>query len=501
VPLLLVARSLVTGRLPEDSNIDTLLDDVVNSTTLSSLLHERLVLCVKRDFVSECLLFPLLNKKEEFKFQKTSIHHSSCGTTCLYHLTCCWCESNPRRSKLVLHIYNMLSSPSPSPASQRKNDDDDDDEKGFGEGFACCYLVASLSEQLKGKTYVGFTVNPKRRLLQHNGQYANAGAKYTKKLRPCEMVFCVHGFPTKTQALGFEWAWQNPTTSRAVKDLAQNKLKIGSRHSTILNKSLLGLAMLNLSPWRHLPLVIHFFDDTHKRDVIENAEKKDVNIPSHVRVEVGEMNELDAYVKECNPTKTSKKKRRKREDSDDDDDDLESEDFLPLQSQDSDIFMSSQRVSKQQHQQHQQHVCEVCLRQSNSIEGGNNTDSEYADEVCCTCSLCGAHAHLVCLAENFFKYGRDLHSDKENRDEDAIHKSYELIPEKGQCPRCDRVQSWGDVLASRSRGKRNVAPKHRAQDSADKEMNTAEKRAQKRAKINSWTEEIEIDSLSPPAFA
>ena len=162
--------------------------------------------------------------------------------------------------------------------------------------------------------------------------------------------------------------------------------------------------------------------------------------------------------------------------------------------------MSSQRVSKQQQQQ-QQHVCEVCLRQSNSIEGGNNTDSEYADEVCCTCSLCGAHAHLVCLAENFFKYGRDLHSDKENRDEDAIHKSYELIPEKGQCPRCDRVQSWGDVLASRSRGKRNVAPKHRAQDSADKEMNTAEKRAQKRAKINSWTEEIEIDSLSPPAFA
>ena len=454
----------------------------------------------KAGFRFECV-FLSSSQKRRVQISKIT-RHSSCGTTCLYHLTCCWCESNPKRSKFVLHIYNMLSSPSPTPASQRKNDDDDDDddEKGFGEGvFACCYLVASLSEQHKGKTYVGFTVNPKRRLLQHNGQYANAGAKYTKKLRPCEMVLCVHGFPTKTQALGFEWAWQNPTTSRAVKDLAQNKLKIGSRHSTILNKSLLGLAMLNLSPWRHLPLVVHFFNDTHKRDVLENAEKKDVNIPSHVRVEVGEMNELDAYVKECNPTKTSKKKRRKRDDNDDDDDDLESEDFLPLQSQDSDIFMSSQRVSKQQHQQH---VCEVCLRQSNSIEGGKYTDSEYADEeeVCCTCSSCGAHAHLVCLAENVFKYGRDLHSDKENRDEDEIHESHELIPEKGQCPRCDRVQSWGDVLASRSRGKRNVAPKHRAQDSADKEMNTAEKRAQKRAKINSWTEEIEIDSLSPPAF-
>ena len=338
----------------------------------------------------------------------------------------------------------MISSQSPSSTSkmQRNNDDDedDDDEEYNGGGgvkikshtFACCYLVASLSEQHKGKTYVGFTVNPKRRLLQHNGQYANAGAKYTKKLRPCEMVFCVHGFPTKTQALGFEWAWQNPTTSRAVKEVAQNQLRIGSRHSTILNKSLLGLAMMSLSPWKHLPLVVHFFDESHKREVLKNAEKKAVTIPSHVRIEVGEMSRLDAYVKACNTPKPFKKKRRTEKD---DGDDLlleESEDFL----HESDEL-----------------VCEVCLRKSKNIEKGNRNivDDEGEEEVCCTCLYCGAHAHLVCLAKSFFECSRDsLCDDKENHSKGEI--SYdELIPEKGKCPRCDRMQTWGDVLASRAR--------------------------------------------------
>jgi structure-specific endonuclease subunit SLX1 len=346
----------------------------------------------------------------------------------------------------------MISTQSPSSASrmQRNIDDEDDDEEeeynGGGERvkikshtFACCYLVASLSEQHKGKTYVGFTVNPKRRLLQHNGQYANAGAKYTKKLRPCEMVFCVHGFPSKTQALGFEWAWQNPTTSRAVKEVAQNQLRIGSRHTTILNKSLLGLAMMSLSPWKHLPLVVHFFDESHKREVLKNAEKKDVTIPSHVRIEVGEMSKLDAYVKTCNISKPFKKKRRTEND---DGDDLleESEDFL----HDSDEL-----------------VCEVCLRKSKNIENGgdrNSVDDEGGEEVCCTCLDCGAHAHLVCLAKSFFERSRGLLlcDDKENYHCKGETSSDALIPEKGKCPRCDRMQTWGDVLASRARAAKKL---------------------------------------------
>lgn len=57
--------------------------------------------------------------------------------------------------------------------------------------------------------------------------------------------------------------------------------------------------------------------------------------------------------------------------------------------------------------------------------------------MCCTCLDCGAHAHLVCLAKSFFECKSETSSD-------------ELIPEKGKCPRCDRMQTWGDVLKARA---------------------------------------------------
>ena len=93
---------------------------------------------------------------------------------------------------------------------------------------------------------------------------------------------------TKTQALGSSGLGKSSVEGRERPGAEQTQ----DWKSAFDNfEKLLGLAMLNLSPWRHLLLVVHFFNDTQKRDVLENAGKKDVNIPSHVRVEVGEMNE------------------------------------------------------------------------------------------------------------------------------------------------------------------------------------------------------------------
>ena len=69
------------------------------------------------------------------------------------------------------------------------------DDRGGGAGsslgaFYACYLVGSLNPAMKGRSYVGFTVNPERRIRQHNGVLA-AGARYTRRLRPCEMVLLV----------------------------------------------------------------------------------------------------------------------------------------------------------------------------------------------------------------------------------------------------------------------------------------------------------------------
>ena len=45
-----------------------------------------------------------------------------------------------------------------------------------------------------------FTVNPRRRIRQHNGEITS-GAWRTKRKRPWEMVLCIYGFPTNVSAL------------------------------------------------------------------------------------------------------------------------------------------------------------------------------------------------------------------------------------------------------------------------------------------------------------
>ena len=69
-----------------------------------------------------------------------------------------------------------------------------------GGGFFCCYLLRSLCPRSKSRTYIGFTVNPRRRIRQHNGEIAS-GAWRTRRGRPWEMVLCIHGFPSNVAAL------------------------------------------------------------------------------------------------------------------------------------------------------------------------------------------------------------------------------------------------------------------------------------------------------------
>lgn len=74
-----------------------------------------------------------------------------------------------------------------------------------------CYLLQSLSSP--SKTYIGYTVNPHRRIKQHNG-IIKGGANYTSKFRPWKFICITEGFESEQQGLKFEWAWQNPKRSR-----------------------------------------------------------------------------------------------------------------------------------------------------------------------------------------------------------------------------------------------------------------------------------------------
>ncbi|KAM0051135.1 putative GIY-YIG endonuclease [Helianthus debilis subsp. tardiflorus] len=164
---------------------------------------------------------------------------------------------------------------------QRSNDSEDDDKSGF---FAC-YLLTSLCPRYKGHTYIGFTVNPRRRIRQHNGELCS-GAWRTKKKRPWEMVLCIYGFPTNVAALQFEWAWQHPVESLAVRNAAVGFKSLGG----LANKIKLAYTMLTLPAWNNLNLNVNFFSTKYTKHYAGCP-----TLPSHMRVHIRSMDELPCY--------------------------------------------------------------------------------------------------------------------------------------------------------------------------------------------------------------
>ncbi|XP_012571281.2 uncharacterized protein [Cicer arietinum] len=160
-----------------------------------------------------------------------------------------------------------------------------ENEGGDGEGFFACYLLASLNPRFKGHTYIGFTVNPRRRIRQHNGEIG-CGAWRTKKKRPWEMVLCIYGFPTNVSALQFEWAWQHPVESLAVR-----KAAVGFKSlSGIANKIKLAYTMLTLPSWQSMNMTVNFFSTKYMKHCAGCP-----NLPQHMTVEMGSMDELPCY--------------------------------------------------------------------------------------------------------------------------------------------------------------------------------------------------------------
>lgn len=78
-----------------------------------------------------------------------------------------------------------------------------------------CYMLEAVDGG-RAKTYVGATVNPDRRLRQHNGELSG-GARATSGRRWARR-FLVGGFPDERAALRFEWRWKYLTRTGAPGD-------------------------------------------------------------------------------------------------------------------------------------------------------------------------------------------------------------------------------------------------------------------------------------------
>ncbi|CAK9167013.1 unnamed protein product [Ilex paraguariensis] len=158
-------------------------------------------------------------------------------------------------------------------------------EKEKGGRFFSCYLLTSLSPRHTRSTYIGFTVNPRRRIRQHNGEI-RSGAGRTKNKRPWEMVLCIYGFPTHVAALQFEWAWQHPVESLAVRKAAATFKSL----SGLTNKIKLAYTMLTLPAWQSLKLTFNFFTTKYQKHTAGCP-----SLPKHMKVQVCSMDELPCY--------------------------------------------------------------------------------------------------------------------------------------------------------------------------------------------------------------
>lgn len=95
----------------------------------------------------------------------------------------------------IFENLNQYIISNPTPSDTRK-----DNTQKYQSYYV--YLLQSINNERK--TYIGYTIDPVRRLRQHNGEIMG-GAKKTKDARPWRMICYVTGFPNSRTALQFEW--------------------------------------------------------------------------------------------------------------------------------------------------------------------------------------------------------------------------------------------------------------------------------------------------------
>ena len=297
--------------------------------------------------------------------------------------------------------------------------------KSSGTNFFMCYLLRSLNVKHPKSTYIGFTVHPKRRIRQHNGEISG-GAFRTRKKRPWDMGCVVQGFPNKVSALQFEYAWTNPNRSRLLKGFVGKTKKYGFN-----NKMELLAILLSVEPFANYGLSVHCqhedvlgiwnkIVDSSKSKKGRKGRNTDIRIKdlSHlkdtVQVSVGPLDDLKVYQDQENVPARSNTMRSKP----------------TLQSQAKD----KRNVSNMDWPDNLSVNLDNCVFCDDLLNSSNG----YAK-----CPNCQVKGHLVCMSEKL------LYNDP-----------LSLLPKQGVCPICDAPVKWSNMIV---RGNRTITPRQSPQ--------------------------------------
>mmetsp|Transcript_25234 Transcript_25234/g.42568 ORF Transcript_25234/g.42568 Transcript_25234/m.42568 type:complete len:304 (+) Transcript_25234:87-998(+) len=266
-----------------------------------------------------------------------------------------------------------------------------------------CYLLHSVKTPKSTSTYVGFTVDNRRRLRQHNGEIT-AGAKQTSRGRPWEHVVIISGFPNKIVALQFEWQWQHPANSRLVRDVLDcnpNRRGVNSKLDVLY-------CILQTNLWRQLDLQVNIF----RKSAFEYFTKK----AAAPRCQLWPS--LDVFHTTCCQ--------------------------VPIDSNKENEPMSRALSGECS----QDGVCVLCSGSTWAALSWN-------------CLGCGVAAHIACLASSAFAVADGCSSGKEDTVQSIyfqcdLQESSSLVPRSVRCLSCGEVVSWRDVALLAHRECRGV---------------------------------------------
>lgn len=276
------------------------------------------------------------------------------------------------------------------------------------EDFYGVYLLYNINPSFKGRIYIGYTVDPNRRIQQHNTGIQAGGARKTSGRGPWEMVLTIHGFPNNISALRFEWAWQNPNASRRLKHLPKKK----RTESAYQYHFRIVCEMLRTGPWHRLPLTIRWLKQEYQQEFPPNLLP-----PMHMPIVYGPV-------------------RRKK--------------VKPSQSQLPAFELSPQRNQQLLHSAMDPENNANSLSCINGFSQPRMTKKWLCCAVCleklvdpnsvlrCIHVQCRAVSHITCLAGQFLA---------QRKTNDA---ELQLIPVDGCCPSCGKEVLWGDLIRLRN---------------------------------------------------